>query len=199
MLTREKLRFQRRLCTVLAILQSLAELTTGILFSTHFSLERDRGITIFSKQAVMKYNDTEFTLLDTPGHIDFSAEAERTLQVLDYAILVISGTNGVQSHTATLWKLLKRYNVPCFIFVNKMDLDGADKLAVMAQLRTNLDENCIDFTYRNTDAFRESVAVCDDKILEKFYETDSVENSDIVRAIKQRKNFSVYVRFGTEA
>lgn len=158
-------------------------------FLDTFSLERDRGITIFSKQAVMKYNDTEFTLLDTPGHIDFSTEAERTLQVLDYAILVISGTNGVQSHTATLWKLLKRYNVPCFIFVNKMDLDGADKLAVMAQLRTNLDENCIDFTYRNTDAFRESVAVCDDKILEKFYETDSVENSDIVRAIKQRKIF----------
>lgn len=158
-------------------------------FLDTFSLERDRGITIFSKQAVMKYNDTEFTLLDTPGHIDFSAEAERTLQVLDYAILVISGTNGVQSHTATLWKLLKRYNVPCFIFVNKMDLDGADKLAVMAQLRTNLDENCIDFTYRNTDAFHESVAVCDDKILEKFYETDSVENSDIVRAIKQRKIF----------
>lgn len=158
-------------------------------FLDTFSLERDRGITIFSKQAVMKYNDTEFTLLDTPGHIDFSAEAERTLQVLDYAILVISGTNGVQSHTATLWKLLKRYNVPCFIFVNKMDLDGADKLAVMAQLRTNLDENCIDFTYRNTDTFRESVAVCDDKILEKFYETDSVENSDIVRAIKQRKIF----------
>ena len=88
----------------------------------------------------MKYNNTEFTLLDTPGHVDFSAEAERTLQVLDYAILVISGTDGVQSHTCTLWKLLKKYNVPCFIFVNKMDLDGADKLSVMAQLRTGLDE-----------------------------------------------------------
>lgn len=158
-------------------------------FLDTFSLERDRGITIFSKQAVMKYNDTEFTLLDTPGHIDFSAEAERTLQVLDYAILVISGTNGVQSHTATLWKLLKRYNVPCFIFVNKMDLDGADKLAIMAQLRTNLDENCVDFTYQNTDSFRENVAVCDEQMLEKYYETDSVENSDIVRAIKQRKIF----------
>ena len=158
-------------------------------FLDTFSLERDRGITIFSKQAVMKYKDTEFTLLDTPGHIDFSAEAERTLQVLDYAVLVISGTNGVQSHTVTLWRLLKRYNVPCFIFVNKMDLDGADKLSVMAQLRTNLDENCIDFTYRNTDAFRESVAVCDDKILEKYYETDTVENSDIIRAIKDRKLF----------
>lgn len=158
-------------------------------FLDTFSLERDRGITIFSKQAVMKYKDTEFTLLDTPGHIDFSAEAERTLQVLDYAVLVISGTNGVQSHTVTLWRLLKRYNVPCFIFVNKMDLDGADKLSVMAQLRTNLDENCIDFTYRNTDTFRESVAVCDDKILEKYYETDTVENSDIIRAIKERKLF----------
>ena len=158
-------------------------------FLDTFSLERDRGITIFSKQAVMKYNNTDFTLLDTPGHIDFSAEAERTLQVLDYAILVISGTNGVQSHTATLWKLLKRYNVPCFIFVNKMDLDGADKLAVMAQLRTNLDENCVDFTYQNTDSFHENVAVCDEQMLEKYYETESTEKADIIRAIKERKLF----------
>lgn len=137
----------------------------------------------------MKYNNTDFTLLDTPGHIDFSAEAERTLQVLDYAILVISGTNGVQSHTATLWKLLKRYNVPCFIFLNKMDLDGADKLAIMAQLRTNLDENCVDFTYQNTDSFRENVAVCDEQMLEKYYETESIEKADIIRAIKERKLF----------
>ena len=158
-------------------------------FLDTFSLERDRGITIFSKQAVMKYNNTDFTLLDTPGHIDFSAEAERTLQVLDYAILVISGTNGVQSHTATLWKLMKRYNVPCFIFVNKMDLDGADKLAIMAQLRTNLDENCVDFTYQNTDSFRENVAVCDEQMLEKYYETESIEKADIIRAIKERKLF----------
>lgn len=158
-------------------------------FLDTFSLERDRGITIFSKQAVMKYNNTDFTLLDTPGHIDFSAEAERTLQVLDYAILVISGTNGVQSHTATLWKLLKRYNVPCFIFVNKIDLDGADKLAIMAQLRTNLDENCVDFTYQNTDSFRENVAVCDEQMLEKYYETESIEKADIIRAIKERKLF----------
>ena len=158
-------------------------------FLDTFSLERDRGITIFSKQAVMKYNNTEFTLLDTPGHVDFSAEAERTLQVLDYAILVISGTDGVQSHTCTLWKLLKKYNVPCFIFVNKMDLDGADKLSVMAQLRTGLDENCVDFTYPNSDGFRESVAVCDEKILEKYYETDAVEKTDIIGAIKERKIF----------
>lgn len=109
--------------------------------------------------------------------------------MLDYAILVISGTNGVQSHTATLWKLLKRYNVPCFIFVNKMDLDGADKLAVMAQLRTNLDENCVDFTYQNTDSFHENVAVCDEQMLEKYYETESTEKADIIRAIKERKLF----------
>lgn len=158
-------------------------------FLDTFSLERDRGITIFSKQAIMKYNNAEFTLLDTPGHVDFSAEAERTLQVLDYAILVISGTDGVQSHTCTLWKLLKKYNVPCFIFVNKMDLDGADKLSVMAQLRTSLDENCVDFSYPDSDSFRENIAVCDEKILEKYYETDSVDKADIVRAIGERRVF----------
>ena len=101
----------------------------------------------------MKYNNTEFTLLDTPGHVDFSAEAERTLQVLDYAILVISGTDGVQSHTCTLWKLLKKYDVPCFIFVNKMDLDGADKLSVMAQLRTGLTKTALILPIRTPTAF----------------------------------------------
>ncbi|MDE5996227.1 MAG: GTP-binding protein, partial [Eubacterium sp.] len=114
-------------------------------FLDTFSLERDRGITIFSKQAVLKYKDTEFTLLDTPGHVDFSAETERTLQVLDYAILVISGTDGIQSHTHTLWKLLAKYNVPCFIFVNKMDLDGADKQNILAELKTKFSDSCIDF------------------------------------------------------
>ena len=107
-------------------------------FLDTFSLERDRGITIFSKQAVMKYNNTEFTLLDTPGHVDFSAEAERTLQVLDYAILVISGTDGVQSHTCTLWKLLKKYNVPCFIFVNKMDREGKEPFDLLDELEEEL-------------------------------------------------------------
>ena len=103
-------------------------------FFDTFSLERERGITIFSKQAVLKYGDSVFYLLDTPGHVDFSAETERTLQVLDYAVLVISGTDGVQSHTSTLWKLLRKYRVPCFLFVNKMDLPGADK----AFLKTSL-------------------------------------------------------------
>ena len=108
------------------------------------TLERERGITIFSKQAVFSCGDTEFTLLDTPGHVDFSAETERTLQVLDYAILVISGSDGVQSHTMTLWKLLRRYRVPTFIFVNKMDLDSSSREVVYYQLRTKLSEACVD-------------------------------------------------------
>lgn len=158
-------------------------------FLDTFSLERDRGITIFSKQAVLKYKETVFTLLDTPGHVDFSAEAERTLSVLDYAILVVSGTDGVQSHTATLWKLLGRYNVPCFIFVNKMDLDGADKQAIMRQLRTKLSDGCVDFTDTDSQEFYENTAVCDDKLLNKYYESDTLDKKDIVSAIKRRKVF----------
>lgn len=158
-------------------------------FLDTFSLERDRGITIFSKQAVLKYNQTEFTLLDTPGHVDFSAEAERTLQVLDYAILVISGTDGVQSHTHTLWKLLRKYNVPCFIFVNKMDLDGADKQLVLAQLKSKLSDCCVDFSSKEADGFYESIALCDESLLDKYYENDYIDNDDITDAINKRKIF----------
>ena len=103
-------------------------------FLDNNAIERDRGITVFSKEARFALGDTEFVLLDTPGHTDFSTEAERTPQIMDYAVLVISGTDGVQSHTQTLWRLLKRYNVPTFVFVNKMDLDGADKTFVMNSL-----------------------------------------------------------------
>lgn len=156
-------------------------------FLDTFSLERSRGITIFSKQAVLNYSNTEFTLIDTPGHVDFSAETERTLQVLDYAILVISATDGVQSHTETLWKLLKKYNVPCFIFVNKMDMDGADKDVVMHKLKTKLSDNCVDFGVRD-DEFFENIALCDDKLLSK-YEDGSLEKSDIISAINGRKIF----------
>ena len=109
-------------------------------------MERARGITIFSKQAVLPVDGAELTLLDTPGHADFSSEMERTLQVLDCAILVISGTDGVQGHTHTLWRLLERYGVPTFLFVNKMDLAGADKAALLAGLKAGLDEGCVDFT-----------------------------------------------------
>lgn len=156
-------------------------------FLDTFSLERDRGITIFSKQAVFKYNDTEFTLLDTPGHVDFSAETERTLQVLDYAVLVISATNGIQSHTQTLWKLLKKYNVPCFIFVNKMDLDGANKERVLSELKTKFSDGCIDFDCTDKQEFYESIALCDEQLLNKYYENETLKKEDIKNAIKDRK------------
>lgn len=156
-------------------------------FLDTFSLERSRGITIFSKQAVLEYRDTQFTLIDTPGHVDFSAETERTLQVLDYAILVISATDGVQSHTQTLWKLLKKYNVPCFIFVNKMDLAGADKDFVLHSLKTKLSDGCIDFG-EGYDEIEESIALCNDSLLAK-YEGGNLGKSDIVNAIKSRVVF----------
>ncbi|MBR0337007.1 MAG: GTP-binding protein, partial [Ruminococcus sp.] len=140
------------------------------------AIERERGITIFSKQAILSCGDVEFTLLDTPGHVDFSAETERTLQVLDYAILVISGSDGVQSHTQTLWRLLRRYRVPTFIFVNKMDLDSASREVVFYQLRTKLSDGCVDFG--NQDELFENVALCDEELLVKF-EEDTLKKSDI--------------------
>ena len=156
-------------------------------FFDTFSLERSRGITIFSKQALLKYKETDITLIDTPGHVDFSAETERTLQVLDYAILVISATDGVQSHTQTLWKLLAKYKVPCFIFVNKTDLDGADKDVVLYQLKSKLNDSCVDFTLPD-DELNENIALCDDVLLEK-YEEDSLGKQDVISAIKNRKVF----------
>lgn len=156
-------------------------------FLDTFSLERSRGITIFSKQALLKYKETDITLIDTPGHVDFSAETERTLQVLDYAILVISATDGVQSHTQTLWKLLAKYKVPCFIFFNKTDLDGADKDVVLYQLKSKLSDGCVDFTLPY-DELNENIALCDDVLLEK-YEEDSLGKQDVILAIKNRKVF----------
>ena len=147
-------------------------------FLDTFSLERSRGITIFSKQALLKYKETDITLIDTPGHVDFSAETERTLQVLDYAILVISATDGVQSHTQTLWKLLAKYKVPCFIFVNKTDLDGADKDVVLYQLKSKLSDGCVDFTLPD-DELNENIALCDDVILEKYEPFKIFVNADI--------------------
>ena len=158
-------------------------------FLDTFSLERDRGITIFSKQAVLKYRDTEFTLLDTPGHVDFSAETERTLQVLDYAVLVISATDGIQSHTQTLWKLLSKYNVPCFIFINKMDLDNADKERVITELKTKFSDGCVDFGSNDKDEFYENIALCDETLLNQYYEAETVKTDDIINCIKDRKIF----------
>lgn len=151
--------------------------------------ERERGITIFSKQAVFTYDGMEITLLDTPGHVDFSAEMERTLQVLDYAILVINGMDGVQSHTDTLWKLLKRYEIPTFIFVNKMDMDGADKEAVFQNIRKKLDGDCVDFSSGDRD---EQIAMADERLLDTYLDTGMVETEDIIEAILDRKIFPCF-------
>ncbi len=157
---------------------------------TH-EIERERGITIFSKQAVLHTGNTHITLLDTPGHIDFSAETERTLQVLDYAILVINGADGVQSHTETLWKMLGRYNIPAFIFVNKMDLspDGHD--ALLSELKQRLDGGCVNFTDEYDD-FSEDIAVSSEKLMEKFIENGEISDDDIAEAVYERKIFPCY-------
>ena len=151
--------------------------------------ERERGITIFSKQAVFTYDDMEITLLDTPGHVDFSAEMERTLQVLDYAVLVINGMDGVQSHTDTLWKLLKRYEIPTFIFVNKMDMDGADKDAIFQNIRKKLDGDCVDFLSEDRD---EQIAMADERLLDTYLDSGTVETEDIIEAILDRKIFPCF-------
>ncbi len=134
--------------------------------------------------------DLEVTLLDTPGHVDFSAEMERTLQVLDYAVLVISGADGVQGHTQTLWRLLERYQIPVFIFINKMDQEGTDKEALLADVRKRLSENCIDFTngQENTD-FMENLAVCEESLLEKYLEEGSLSKEEISGLIRKRKRY----------
>ena len=152
------------------------------------ALERERGITIFSKQAVLPLDGLEVTLLDTPGHVDFSSEMERTLHVLDCAILVISGTDGVQGHTRTLWRLLERYHVPTFLFVNKMDLAGADRQAVLEELRRRLDENCVDFTQKG-DPFHEAVAMCGEEALTAYLDTGTVPDGEIVSLIAARRLF----------
>jgi len=174
-------------------IRKLGRVDNGDAFLDSYSLERDRGITIFSKQAVLKFDDTYISLLDTPGHVDFSAEMERTLQVLDYAILVISGTDGVQSHTETLWNLLTRYRIPTFIFVNKMDLPGADKNHLMLNLRGRLSENCIDFSkYVPQDEFYESLSMCDERLLENYLETGEITHEDIVYGVARRKVFPCF-------
>ncbi len=165
----------------------------GDAYLDNYELERQRGITIFSKQAVMDYRDMRITLLDTPGHVDFSAEMERTLQVLDYGILVISGADGVQGHTMTLWRLLRRYEIPVFLFVNKMDQEGTDKAALLAELKDRLSDNCVDFSCeQDGDDFLENLAMCDEELLEKYLETGEVDAAEIRRLITERKVFPCY-------
>lgn len=154
-------------------------------------VERERGITIFSKEAVFSLKDCEITLLDTPGHVDFSAEMERTLQVLDYAILVISGADGVQGHTLTLWRLLERYQIPVFLFINKMDQNGVERETLLQQLQEQLSENCIAFDIEDED-FYESVAVCDEGVLEQYLVEETVSKEQIIHLIQKRKVFPCY-------
>ncbi len=151
-------------------------------------MERERGITIFSKQAILPLEGAELTLLDTPGHADFSAEMERTLQVLDCAILVISGTDGVQGHTHTLWKLLERYGVPTFLFINKMDLAGADRDALLSELKSRLDEGCVDFA-APAEQIQEQAAVCDEDALERYLEDGALDDGALTALIAKRKLF----------
>lgn len=161
-------------------------------FLDTYELEKARGITIFSKQALFEVKGTEITLLDTPGHVDFSSEMERTLQVLDYAILVVNGANGVQGHTKTLWRLLSAYKIPTFVFVNKMDQDIANKESVLEQLKKQLSEGCIEFAGKENESFYDEVAVRDEAILESFLDKGLLESSDIARLIKERKVFPCY-------
>jgi len=190
--------------------------TTGVLreagrvdhqdaFLDHYAIERQRGITVFSKQALFSWKaegaeELDFTLLDTPGHVDFSAEMERTLQVLDYAVLVISGADGVQGHTRTLWSLLRRYEIPTFLFVNKMDQEGTDPVRLLSQLQDKLDEACICFSNPDPasdpglakEAFYESLSLCDEQLMEEYLETGSICDESIAQAVADRKVFPTY-------
>ena len=154
---------------------------------TH-ALERARGITIFSKQARLETDSRAITLVDTPGHVDFSAEAERTMPILDCAVLVISGTDGLQAHTMTLWRLLERYHVPTFLFVNKMDLPGLEKEKLLQQLQEQLSSGCVDFG-QEPEALAEQCALCDEALLENYLETGAVTPGNIRGLIAKRKLF----------
>ncbi len=153
--------------------------------------ERERGITIYSKQAVLRWGELELTLLDTPGHVDLSAEMERAVQVLDYAVLLVSGADGIQGHTETLWRLLERSGVPTLLFVNKMDQPGADRAALLAQLRERLSEGCADFS-GPWDAVLEQAALCDEGLLERYLEGKAPEDRDLAALIVERKLFPCY-------
>ena len=171
-------------------IRKLGRVDHGDAFLDNNSIERDRGITIFSKQAVFPLGDTEITLLDTPGHIDFSTEMERTLQVLDYAILVISGTDGVQNHTETLWKLLIRYNIPTFIFVNKMDISDYSREELMSELCERLNDGCVDFTLNHaSEEFREAAAMCSETLMDCFISGEEFSDAEIAEAVAERRMF----------
>ena len=176
-------------------IRKLGRVDHGDAFLDTHELERARGITIFSKQAEVVLKDGEkevaVTLLDTPGHVDFSAETERTLQVLDAAVLVISGADGVQGHVQTLWKLLKRYRVPVFLFINKMDQAGTDKDKILSELKSKLDDNCVDFSACEEELF-DALSMCTEEMLEQYLEQGKVELDAIKHAVRERQVFPCF-------
>lgn len=173
-------------------IRKLGRVDHGDTFLDNDQQERTRGITIFAKQAQILLGEREVTLLDTPGHVDFSAEMERTLQVLDYAVLVISGTDGVQGHVYTLWKLLKHHQVPTFLFVNKMDLAQGRQQDILNQLKEQLADTIVDFTDTQSEDFMENVAVCDETVLESYLESGKVVHHRICSMIAERKVFPCF-------
>ena len=208
-------KIQKHICTALlahvdagktTLAEAILYLTGGIrklgrvdhqdAFLDNFAMERARGITIFSKQAEVMLDDMEMTLIDTPGHVDFSAEMERTLQILDYAVLLISGADGVQSHVETLWRLLKKYEIPTFLFINKMDQQGTDRTSLLLELQKKLDEHCIDFSAADDPLSdgetAEAIALCEESLLEQYLETGEIRKEDAARMIARRKIFPCY-------
>lgn len=173
-------------------IRKLGRVDRGDAFLDTNKIERDRGITIFSKQAVISLPDAEFTLVDTPGHIDFSAETERALQILDYAVLVISATDGVRSHTETLWRLLKMHNIPTFIFINKMDLPDTSTENIMKELTERLSDGCLDFSNRASDDFAELSAMCSESLMNEFLEKGAVSDVLLSEAIGNREIFPCF-------
>lgn len=172
-------------------IQKLGRVDNQDAFLDTHELEKARGITIFSKQAHIHTETSDITLLDTPGHVDFSAEMERTLQVLDYGILIINGADGIQGHTRTLWNLLETYQIPVFLFVNKMDQPGADKDTLLDQLKEKLDENCIDFT-KDRESLMEDLATCEEEAMDEYLEDGFLKKTSIARLITARKTFPCY-------
>lgn len=168
--------------------RTLGRVDHGDAYLDTHSIERQRGITIFSKQAMLETENRVLTLVDTPGHVDFSAETERTLPILDCAVMVISGTDGVQAHTATLWKLLEQYHVPTFLFINKMDLPDTDKEKLLAALQSKLSAGCIDFTAPKEE-IQEAAAMCDEALLENYLETGVVTDGNLRALIAHRRVF----------
>ena len=177
--------------------RKLGRVDHGDAFLDTDAMERQRGITIFTEPAIITTPDLTLTLLDTPGHVDFSAEMERTLAVLDYAILVISGADGIQGHTETLWRLLKRYNVPTFIFINKMDAPAADKTKLLQQLKKRFSDGCVDFTgsHNGTEALAdvmEDIAMQSETAMESYFEEGTIPDETIRELLAERALFPCF-------